>query len=119
MAQERTVATPVATEQKLEATDERGLNDLNKAFDESFGPREGATAAPPEKPETKWPRAQTRPDAPGSRERPTPGHHAPVEVKRAPAAPAEDDAPLNLLGEREYQPRARERKPIEFDREIP
>jgi hypothetical protein len=113
MADERTVQTPISVDQKLEATDERGLKELNKAFDDSFGPRDGQEPSPADKP------AKTPREPPAARERAAPGHHAPVEVKRAPAAPQDDDGPLNLLGEREYRAKPRDRKVIEFDEEIP
>jgi archaellum component FlaC len=115
--QERTIETPVTTDSKLDMTDEKGLSDLNKAFDDSFGPRDGAPLQP--EPQAKPEPAKTRQDAPGSREKAAPGHHAPVEVKRAPAAPQEADGPLNLLGEPTYRAKPRERKSIDFDEEIP
>jgi hypothetical protein len=122
MANERIESASVATEQKLDMTDDRGLSDLNKAFDDSFGPRDGQSPAPPE-PEPVKDRApktgQTSVKAPGTRERGSPGHHAPVEVKRAERGAQEGDEPLNLLGEREYRAKPRDRKPIEFDEEIP
>lgn len=113
---DRTVETPTSTDQKLEATDERGLKELNKSFDDSFGPREGA---PPEKVQVPSPEARKRQEPPTAPERARPGHHAPVEVKRAESAPQEAERPLNLLGEPEYQAKKRDRKPIEFDEEIP
>lgn len=105
------------TDQKLDMTDDRGLAELGKAFDESFGPREGVTApaakeakeAPPEK------GAKAPQERAPVRERAAPGHHAPVEVKAAPAAPAE--AGTGLLGEPLYEAKKRERKPITFDEE--
>lgn len=112
---ERIENTSVSTDQKLDATDERGLKELNKAFDDSFGPREDAHEAAPEPEGGKGGSAKAAP----ARERAAPGHHAPVEVKRAQTAPEEAEGPLNLLGEREYRAKPRERKPIEFDEEIP
>jgi hypothetical protein len=117
---DRTEQTSVSTDQKLEMTDDRGLSDLNKAFDDQFGPREGAQAEPPPPKEKAPPRqAKTRQEPPGRAERAAPGHHAPVEVKRSQAGAEEAEEPLNLLGEREYRAKPRDRKPIEFDEDIP
>src|SRR5215472_11270 len=120
---ERIEQTAVTTDPKLEATDERGLRDLNKAFDETWGPREGASTkeGPPVKERAKEsPKQapQTRQEAPAEPERARPGHHRPVEIKEAAEAPQE--VPLNLLGEPAYQAKKRDRKaPIEFDDDIP
>jgi hypothetical protein len=116
VAEERTVQTPISVDQKLEATDQRGLKELNKAFDDSFGPRDGQEPPPPDKTDKT---AKTPQKAAVARERAAPGHHAPVEVKRAQTAPQDDEGPLNLLGEREYRAKPRDRKVIEFDEEIP
>jgi hypothetical protein len=116
VAEERTVQTPISVDQKLEATDQRGLQELNKAFDDSFGPRDGQEPPPADKTDKT---AKTSQKAPAARERAAPGHHAPVEVKRSQTAPQDDEGPLNLLGEREYRAKPRDRKVIEFDEEIP
>lgn len=113
---ERIEQTPTSTDQKLEATDSKGLTELNKAFDDAFGPREGETRSPER--ETKPPKPETRQEPPGTREIPAKGHHAPVEVKTAPAPAQERARALNLLGEPEHEAKKRERK-IEFDEEIP
>jgi len=110
---DRIEQTAVSTDQNLEATDSRNLGQLNKAFDEAFGTKEGA----PQK-ETPSPK-ETRQEAPETIEKARPGHHRPVEIKPAPEAPQEAPEPLNLLGEREYQAKKRDRKAIEFDEEIP
>jgi hypothetical protein len=113
---ERTEQTNVSTDQGgLEMTDERGLKDLNKSFDEAFGPKDGAT---PAEPPAKTP-PKTRQEPRTEVEKARPGHHAPVEVKRAQIDPQEAERPLNLLGEPDYVPKKRDRKPIEFDEEIP
>jgi hypothetical protein len=117
---DRVEQTAVTTDQKLEATDQRGLTQLNKAFDDAFGPREGEPppAEPPPKDKTGK-TAKTSQDAPETLERAKPGHHRPVEIKPSEKAPQEAERPLNLLGEPDYQARKRDRKPIEFDEEIP
>jgi hypothetical protein len=118
---ERTVATQTSTDQKLDMTDQRGLSELGKAFDDSFGPRGDtpqAKESPAHKPE-KAP-ARTRADASGTTERATPGHHAPVEIKRSPEPAGDAAEPRNFLGEPEYQAKKRERRAdLEFNEDIP